>query len=100
MMAPATAPARPRPWLLLAALAALLLLALPASLTPVASAQDEQAPAKTDGEGEKTSSTDASSKKPNIFLHIIESVGWFFGLILLLVSIALVTLVVLLVMEL
>jgi biopolymer transport protein ExbB len=98
MMASVAAPARPQPWLLLAgALALLLLLASPAALTPAARAQDE-AP-KTEGEGAAAATTTTGSK-PNIFMHMLESVGWFFGITLLIVSIALVTLVVLLIMEL
>jgi biopolymer transport protein ExbB len=44
--------------------------------------------------------TRAEKKSPGLFRHILESVGWFFGLVLLGVSIALVALIVLLSMEL
>lgn len=99
MMAPAAAPARPRPWLLLAcALAAVLLLARPAALMPAASAQDEGEPEAA--APAETGSRTAAAKDSNIFLHMLDSVGWFFGITLLLISIALVTIVVLLTMEL
>jgi biopolymer transport protein ExbB len=67
---------------------------------PGALAQDEPAP-KAEGEGAATpGATTTTGSKPNIFMHMLESVGWFFGIVLLIVSIALVTLVVLLIMEL
>jgi biopolymer transport protein ExbB len=56
-----------------------------------------QAPEEKKEEG----STDQSPKEqPNLLVHIIESAGWFFGPLLLLVSIGLVTLIVLLAMDL
>jgi biopolymer transport protein ExbB len=89
--------AHPRPrffLLLIGLLAAFFVLASTDSWTPKASAQDE-------GEGEKAAAPPtATPRKQNIFLHILSSVGWTFGIVLLTVSIALVTLVVLLSMEL
>jgi biopolymer transport protein ExbB len=73
-----------------------LVLALGAVLVTPASAaaqQDEQAPTST------TTST-AGEGQPNLLEHIITSAGWFFGPLLFLVSIGLVTLIVLLFMDL
>jgi len=70
------------------------------ALTPTASAQ-EPAP---EGEAPKEKPKEGGGRKSHspfeLFVHIIKSVGWAFGFVLLLVSIALVTLVVLLLMEL
>jgi biopolymer transport protein ExbB len=65
------------------------------ALVPVAYAQEggENADAPKKAEKKKHSSVE-------LFVHVVTSVGWVFGIILLLVSIALVTLVVLLLMEL
>src|SRR5262249_12185848 len=51
-------------------------------------------------EEEKKTEEKAAPQELSFFNHIIESVGWFFGILLLLVSIALVTLIVLLAMDL
>jgi biopolymer transport protein ExbB len=64
-------------------------------------AQDEEAPAA--GEAQPTEGTAApaeTQQTPNIVVHILKSVGLVFGLLLLLLSIALVALIVLLAMEL
>jgi biopolymer transport protein ExbB len=84
----------------LALVAALLLVGPGARLAPPAHAQEAGA-----DEGAKAAETAKAPEQPqvqkrNIFTHIVKSVGWFFGLILLFVSICLVALVVLLVMEL
>ncbi len=89
---------RPRLLPLLAGLLAVLFLfAAVDSWTPKASAQDNGA--EEEGKAAPTPAA-APAKSNNIFMHLIKSVGPFFGLILLIVSIALVTLVVLLSMEL
>jgi biopolymer transport protein ExbB len=65
------------------------------ALAPTAYAQEE--------DGEKAKAADTGTKQPakrSLFMHIVVSVGWVFGFVLLGVSIALLTLVVLLVMEL
>lgn len=56
-------------------------------------AQEGEAPAPAAPE-------DGAKGTPNLFVHIIESAGWFFGPLLFLVSIGLVTLIVLLGMDL
>jgi biopolymer transport protein ExbB len=76
----------------------LFLLGFTASSTPTARAQgdgdkkDEKAPEKKEEPKE--------SAGPGIFIHILKSVGFFFGSILLLISVALVALIVLLAMDL
>ena len=65
--------------------------------TPAAHAQDENQP------GEKAKAPDENKpaqEDTNLFTHIIVSAGWFFGPLLFLVSIGLVTLIVLLAMDL
>ncbi len=87
---------RPRPLTLLVGLAAVLFFfAAIDALTPKANAQEDA------DDGAKTTAT-APTRAPtqNIFLHILKSVGWTFGFVLLVISIGLVTLVVLLSMEL
>jgi biopolymer transport protein ExbB len=73
---------------------------LPAAL-PTAQAQD---PPAADDAGKApdagAAAQQATKPKENIFIHILKSVGWVFGLILLFVSIGLVSLIVLLSMEL
>lgn len=95
-----------RPWLsrlLAGCLAAFFLLALPdvPGLRNAAAAQDEAPPA---AEGDPPAAGKAPAKHDKslgeVLRHIIWSVGPFFGVVLLLVSIALVTICVLLVMEL
>jgi biopolymer transport protein ExbB len=61
------------------------------STPQVALAQEEKQGEAAPGE---------SHEQPNILVHIIQSAGWFFGPLLLLVSICLVTLIVLLAMDL
>jgi biopolymer transport protein ExbB len=81
-------------------LTALFLLLFVAPLTALVHAQDE-APAAEKGDAAappKPAATDAP--QGNIFMHIVKSVGWTFGIILLTVSICLVALIVLLSMEL
>ena len=86
-----------RPKLLLLALLAFFALASFDSLAPRAAAQDDEA-------GEKAAAAPTSAKRGHgfgeILRHMLSSVGWIFGIVLLAVSITLVTLVVLLVMEL
>src|SRR5262249_339852 len=91
---------RPRLWtLLFAVLAAFFLCSFVDGLAARAVAQEDGG---DDNKGDdktpdKGSSGDSSSGgKRNIFIHILKSVGWVFGITLLIVSIALVTLVVLL----
>ena len=80
----------PRVRVFLSFLAILFLAGVVFTATPsVARAQEEPAPA----EGEKKA-------PPNLFMHIVVSAGVFFGPLLLVVSIALVTLIVLLAMDL
>jgi biopolymer transport protein ExbB len=82
--------------LLIGLVAALFVFASVDSLAPSAQAQEAGAE-----EGDKGAAPAAPpAPKRNIFMHIIKSVGWVFGFTLLVVSIALVTLVVLLSMEL
>lgn len=96
-MAPAVA-ARPRVWLLLLTLCGvLLLLGGVDAFVPRASAQDAA------DEGEKAAAVpkaEGGHSLGEIMRHMIKSVGWLFGLVLLLISITLVTIVVLLVLEL
>jgi biopolymer transport protein ExbB len=87
---------RPRFLLLLIGLVAVFFIfAATDSWTPRASAQEAG-----DDEGGKTTASAPAAPKRNIFMHLIKSVGPFFGMVLLIVSIALVTLIVLLSMEL
>jgi len=66
---------------------------------PTARAQEEGAAAAD--EGAKAPDAKPEEKKPdNILIHIMKSLGWVFGLVLMGVSIALMSLVVLLIMEL
>src|SRR5262249_15168831 len=51
-------------------------------------------------EGEDPTAKKKGGESSNLFVHIIESAGWFFGPLLFLVSIGLVTLIVLLAMDL
>src|SRR5262249_21951843 len=83
---------------LLACLPLVLLLALFLVTAPVARAADEGDDAKP-AEATKAAPID-QGKQPSIFMHIVKSVGWTFGLILLFTSIGLVALIVLLSMEL
>jgi len=95
----ASAAARPRPRLLLFLLASILGLFLLGGidgLAPRVMAQDEGAGG--DEAAKPTAPTGHSTGQ--IIKHIVTSVGWVFGLVLLIVSIALVTLCVLLVLEL
>jgi biopolymer transport protein ExbB len=107
-MASVAASSRPRLMLLLAALmTALFLFTGVEGFTPSVHAQDA-APADEGKDAAKDAEPD--SKAPtaphaqrsfsDILRHILKSVGWGFGFVLLVVSISLVTLVVLLIMEL
>jgi biopolymer transport protein ExbB len=61
----------------------------------------EQPPAQPQAQTDQSStSTTKAKEEPNLLVHIIESAGWFFGPLLFLVSIGLVTLIVLLAMDL
>jgi biopolymer transport protein ExbB len=83
--------------LLLGSLAVFFVVGSVRELAPVAQAQEGEGA----GSGESSSSSaKPEPKKPNLFRHILESVGIFFGIILLFVSIALVAIIVLLAMEL
>jgi biopolymer transport protein ExbB len=85
-------------WLVGSMLAVVLFAVAPAAL-PTARAQDN--PAADEGNKAAEANPPAAPKKSdNIFMHIIKSVGPVFGLILLATSIALMSLIVLLVMEL
>jgi len=96
-MASVAAHARPRLLPLLIGLtAAFFLFASVDSVAPRAHAQE----AGADDEKDKGAPAATAAPKRNIFIHILFSVGWVFGFTLLTVSIALVTLVVLLAMEL
>jgi biopolymer transport protein ExbB len=91
-------------FLSLACLALVFVLAAPAvpemGLAPAVYAQDED-PAPAEGEGEALPRKDTSHKTLfQIIRHLFESVGIFFGIVLGLVSVALVTICVLLLMEL
>jgi biopolymer transport protein ExbB len=95
-MGPLAAHARPRltAFLVGCLLAAFLFAFLPPVL-PTAHAQDEPAA----GQEGKADAKPEARKADNIFMHIVKSLGWF-SLIMLIVSIALMSLIVLLVMEL
>lgn len=101
----ASAVLRPRSWLfplLVGCLAVFVLLALP-SLPGTGSkavAQEPGAEPPPEGEGPAAKTEHKSKTFGEIFKHILFSVGIVFGTVLLLVSIALVTLCVLLIMEL
>lgn len=101
-MAPASSNIRSGLFFLMVAwLAVLLVLAPMPGLAPVAYAQD--APGEGDEGGEKKAESDphgSGHSFAKIFIHIVASVGLVFGVVLLLVSIALVTLCILLIMEL
>jgi biopolymer transport protein ExbB len=92
------APARPRLTVFVVGclLAAVLFAFLPPVL-PTARAQGD-APAADDGKASETKAAEPK-KADNIFMHIIKSLSWF-APIMLIVSIALMSLIVLLVMEL
>lgn len=79
-------------------LAAVLFVFLPPAL-PTAHAQDENPPAAEDAKKADPSAAAAPRQSSNIFMHIIRSLSWFLP-IMLAVSIALMSLVVLLIMEL
>jgi len=86
-------------------LAALLVLACVDGFTPRASAQDEDGGAQPNqpaGQGGQSTPapTGGNTTFRQTLAHMLDSVGWKFGLVLGLVSVALVTLVVLLVLEL
>ncbi len=83
--------------LLLGCLAVFFVVGSVKELAPAAHAQAEGEGA---GSGDSGSAAKPEAKKPNLFRHILESVGIFFGIILLFVSIALVAIIVLLAMEL
>jgi biopolymer transport protein ExbB len=83
-------------WLLLGCLALVFVLGPVGPLLPTAHAQEGDDGAATPA----AKPVEKSRSVGEIFRHILKSVGWFFGAILLFVSIALVALIVLLVMEL
>ncbi len=99
-MAHSASSCRPRlPALLLGCLFALFLFAFFSPSQPAAHAQDGAAPA-ADAGGDANKPAAEAPKKKNLLSHMLHSVGWTFGAILLLVSICLVALIVLLAMEL
>ncbi|MGH7169460.1 MAG: hypothetical protein ACRELG_04185, partial [Gemmataceae bacterium] len=81
---------------LIGSLLTVVLFAYLSPAVPTARAQDEPAAAE---EGAKPDNKPVEQKSPNIFMHIIKSLSWF-APVMLAVSIALMSLVVLLVMEL
>jgi biopolymer transport protein ExbB len=85
--------------LLLGCLLAALLGALFSPAAPTVRAQDNP-PGEEAKPAEKAEAPAAASKGPNILTHMLVSVGWVFGFVLLFVSICLVALIVLLAMEL
>lgn len=97
-MASAVASSRPRFYLcLLALLTGIFFVASPEVVTSPVYAQDGE-----EGKEKEAKAPVNKGSRPagEVLRHILGSVGWVFGVILLLVSIALVTLVVLLVLEL
>ncbi len=78
--------------LLLGCLALFFVVHSVTDLAPTAQAQEPAA--------EEAPAAKVEKKQPGLFAHILSSVGWFFGIVLLGVSIALVALIVLLSMEL
>jgi biopolymer transport protein ExbB len=96
--------ARPRlPALLAGCLLAVFLFAFLPPALPTAHAQGDQPAAEENKTADATppaGQPQQPKKADNIFIHILKSVGWTFGLILLFVSIGLVSLIVLLSMEL
>jgi biopolymer transport protein ExbB len=91
-------PAHPRlTTLLIGCLSVVLLIAFFALATPAVHAQEGGDEAKADAS--KAAPVEVG-KSPSIFMHIVKSVGWTFGIILLFTSIGLVALIVLLSMEL
>jgi biopolymer transport protein ExbB len=98
-MTHSTAPASSRLLVfLIGCLLAVVLFAYLSPALPTAQAQEEQ-PAAAPEEGAKPDKPAEAKGSPNIFMHIIKSLSWF-APIMLAVSIALMSLVVLLVMEL
>jgi biopolymer transport protein ExbB len=87
---------------LIGCLAALLLAVGLSPLLPAARAQDQPAAAADDNKEAPRAPTTETTAAPrqSMFMHIVKSVGWTFGLVLLCVSIGMVALVVLLAMEL
>jgi biopolymer transport protein ExbB len=95
--------ARPQLAFLFACLLVALLLALLGPAAPAVAAQDN--PPGDDGKAadvkaDAPAAGAAAVKRPNILTHMLKSVGWTFGAVLLFVSIGLVALIVLLSMEL
>jgi biopolymer transport protein ExbB len=95
--------ARPRLTALLLGLLALFLFAYLGPAQPAAHGQDNPPAAEEKKGDDANKGADAGAppvKKRSLLVHMLESVGWTFGLILLSVSICLVALIVLLAMEL
>jgi biopolymer transport protein ExbB len=78
------------------ALICLAVLGFMAVSVPTARGQEDDKPPDT----KKVEGSGEPKEVPNLFSHIVESAGWFFGPLLFLVSIGLVTLIVLLAMDL
>jgi biopolymer transport protein ExbB len=84
-------------------LGGLLLLYSFAFLTPAlptARGQDEPAAENNDKKAPEAGKQSEPKQAPNLFVHILKSVGWVFGFVLFSTSIALIALIMLLVMEL
>ncbi len=97
------APGTRRTALLIGCLTALLLAVGLSPVLPAARAQDPPAANADEApkEAPKAPTTETTgAAKQSMFMHIVKSVGWVFGFILLFVSIGMVALVVLLAMEL
>lgn len=104
-MAPASSISRPGLFfLLVASLAVLLVLAPVPGLQPVAYAQEGEGDAEGEKKAEGDKKDDEAPKSgpslAKITIHIVSSVGIFFGAVLFFVSVALVALCILLIMEL
>jgi biopolymer transport protein ExbB len=94
------APARPR---LTACLVGLTLLGLAAVFTSTARAQPDAEKKADEKPAETKPAPGGGSSEPakgNMFMHILKSVGVFFGIVLLVISVALVAMIVLLAMDL
>ena len=75
----------------------LFLFGFGAALTPSARAQDGE---KKDEKAPETKKDEPKEGKPNLVMHTLKSLGLFFGVLMLLISIALVAMIVLLAMDL
>jgi biopolymer transport protein ExbB len=83
----------------LGCLLALFLFAFLPPVLPTAHAQDNAAE-NNDAKAAEPAKQSEQPKSTNILIHILKSLGWVFGLVLLAVSVALMSLIMLLIMEL